>query len=1089
MSRAPPPPHDLTGREAELARAEKLIGRLPVLVLTGVAGVGKTSLALALLERLGRAGARTGLARCGEGAGIGAALDGLADAAGVRVTRAAPLEVRAQAVAEAMDAGPVAVLLDDVHRLPVGALARLLRVLRRHLGRGRLICGARVDLDLLPEERLDYGRIEVGGLPRAPAIAWMRDLLERAGADVPGEDELRALHQRLGGHALLIKLSLGARVRGAVAGGPAVGRDFIEREILAGLPAPARAVLARLACFRLPVPPAALGPGAHGAALGELGRRQLVDADAEGLLHVHDLVREHVLDTLSPAERARQHAACADWLLAAPMASTDPVARVDTVIHHLLEAARPEQALALADETAETAVAGHRNEELLRWGERLSPGGRALPVRLALQLGTTYAREWRMAEAFATLADAERRAGPADRPLCLITRARLSVHVSEWPAVIAAFRELARTAGVSERQLLTVAGDCALAQFRVGSFRAGLGTLRRLRAGAPDLGYVVAGVFGVGCLWLGHTRFSARAFARAERLADEAGVGSWGNACRIYRAYQAVLANGPRQAEGELARARAHITRPLPSERADLDLVGALLDQAAGRVAEALRKLDDLVLRLRETPLGVDSLLAALEARASLRRDAGEMRGAEEDLGECRSLASRHGMRPWRAVALMGRGRLLALRGQNRGARRLLLAAHAFFAAAGIRREQVRALGALSDLALLDGDALSAEESAGQVLNLARAHELAPLEARAQRRLAECAFARGNLALALELGGNAAERAADLGDRRGEVGAGGLLARVLLAEGRATEAAVAAARMAAAAEELGHGRLRDEMRALEAAALQVLGRGNRAAARGRVLRDSPVPWVRAFAARLLGAHDPRRAQLAEPVAVLDPAGAASLAELGASLEGTHAVREVYTSEGHFLVGEIEAGRFRPDGQDIYCDADQDHAFVRGRRVDLALRPVMRDLLCFFLQRPAGVAVDFDTIYRAVWGGAYEPLRHERRVYMSLRRLDALLASLAGERLLRQSAKATWGLREGLRCTLVRRPRPRLLETLNPRQTALLRGLGAGEPVTNASYRQRFKVHRFTATRDLAKLASLGLLTRAGTGRSIRYVLR
>ena len=59
--------------------------------------------------------------------------------------------------------------------------------------------------------------------------------------------------------------------------------------------------------------------------------------------------------------------------------------------------------------------------------------------------------------------------------------------------------------------------------------------------------------------------------------------------------------------------------------------------------------------------------------------------------------------------------------------------------------------------------------------------------------------------------------------------------------------------------------------------------------------------------------------------------------------------------------------------------------------------------------------------------------------------------------------------------------------LNLRQIELLKEMREGEAVDVHAYRQRFAVAEITASRDLARLAALALLTRVGKARATRYV--
>lgn len=71
-----------------------------------------------------------------------------------------------------------------------------------------------------------------------------------------------------------------------------------------------------------------------------------------------------------------------------------------------------------------------------------------------------------------------------------------------------------------------------------------------------------------------------------------------------------------------------------------------------------------------------------------------------------------------------------------------------------------------------------------------------------------------------------------------------------------------------------------------------------------------------------------------------------------------------------------------------------HELRRGsRRVRLATRPVMRQLLYAFLAS-ATRSLTRDEIAGALWSISYEPLRHENTLRSSVRRLRRLLRGIA-----------------------------------------------------------------------------------------------
>ncbi|WP_091654050.1 ATP-binding protein [Micromonospora pallida] len=208
-----PPPVDLIGRDHDLAELTRLLGRdrgTPVVSLVGLAGVGKSALALAVTRQVadqypgGIAGVLVG-----EGSDASCVLSAAAAVFGV--TGPAELVARLTGV-------PTLLLVDAVERAPEAvaeALDRLVRVLPelRVLTTGRHpvgLPGERVwpvpPLDVPPDDK-------AGPDPRAladhPAVRLFTDRLAQVRREPPTPEELPALAalvRRLGGLPLAIEL-------------------------------------------------------------------------------------------------------------------------------------------------------------------------------------------------------------------------------------------------------------------------------------------------------------------------------------------------------------------------------------------------------------------------------------------------------------------------------------------------------------------------------------------------------------------------------------------------------------------------------------------------------------------------------------------------------------------------------------------------------------------------------------------------------------------------------------------------------------------------------------------------------------------
>jgi predicted ATPase/transcriptional regulator with XRE-family HTH domain len=212
-----PPPVQLTGRERDIEEvADLLHGGDGVVSLVGLAGVGKTSLALAVAERVADRfpGGAVGIV-VSDGATDSDVLTATAMVAGVG--RAAELEDR-------LAGAPALLLVDAVERSP-GAVAEALARLLRAAPSLRVLATGRHPIGLADERVWPVSPLEVPPADAAPALAAVAGypavalFLERLGRVRreplgAGEvDALIGLVRRLGGLPLAIEL---AAARGRV---------------------------------------------------------------------------------------------------------------------------------------------------------------------------------------------------------------------------------------------------------------------------------------------------------------------------------------------------------------------------------------------------------------------------------------------------------------------------------------------------------------------------------------------------------------------------------------------------------------------------------------------------------------------------------------------------------------------------------------------------------------------------------------------------------------------------------------------------------------------------------------------------------
>ncbi|HSS02620.1 MAG TPA: ATP-binding protein, partial [Kofleriaceae bacterium] len=322
------PPAVMVGRQSELAWCADAFARRRVLAIYGLAGIGKTSLLLAAAhDQVQRTRATVAYHACAEGERIGDVLGALLAGDRPAVRRVASLRAALDAVVEWARRTPLALCIDDAHRLDEPLLLDVLA----HLGAAPaplwIALASRRQLPL-PEADIDGAVLRLGPLSLDGARALWRDLEERFGPSIARFD---ALDGALRGIPFALRRAF------ATGQGDASGVD------VSGLGQDQAALLAQLCAFRGPVDVARLRPliPERMAALPALLQALLVEVTDTGRVAVHDLVRASVARSARPPTAA-EHRVC----LAFHEGDGDALAR----LHHTIGAEQWAAAVAQIDD-------------------------------------------------------------------------------------------------------------------------------------------------------------------------------------------------------------------------------------------------------------------------------------------------------------------------------------------------------------------------------------------------------------------------------------------------------------------------------------------------------------------------------------------------------------------------------------------------------------------------------------------------------------------------------------------------------------------------------------------------------------------
>ncbi len=316
------------GRDEELARCEALLAVLVsdaspsarALLVAGEAGIGKTTLVRALVDRSRQAGAVAGVGHCVDVSGalpFGPVLEAAYQLAGPDIAlpdTSAPnaLGLLVNAFADLTDRAPAVLVLEDLHWADQYTVDFARAFVRSTRARALLVMTYRSD-DAAPTLRdalVDLRRadgvtlLSLGPLPPAA----LGDLAtRRLGRDLDG-DAMTALFRRSEGNPLYAEEILAAETPGI----PASLGDLLTRHVR-GLSAETRSLVRLAAVGSSIVDVDSLGDVADVEVERlEAGLREALDANVlvrqgAGLAFRHALLRDAVYEDLLPTERVRLH--------------------------------------------------------------------------------------------------------------------------------------------------------------------------------------------------------------------------------------------------------------------------------------------------------------------------------------------------------------------------------------------------------------------------------------------------------------------------------------------------------------------------------------------------------------------------------------------------------------------------------------------------------------------------------------------------------------------------------------------------------------------------------------------------------------
>ncbi|MEW6284369.1 MAG: ATP-binding protein, partial [Candidatus Eremiobacterota bacterium] len=289
----PRPPESFLGREAELSRLGEYFPHRNLFVLKGIAGIGKTSLALAFLR--GRSEPCLYL-QCLSGEGLEELCSELGASLGLQPADMDGGTVREKLLVclKRLNQQNHVLVIDDVHALPGKQLATLIRLFQTYLT-ARVLLISREELPLGPLDRVDIFEEKLERLDPESSIALLEGLFKLHSGQHPAHQEMERMAVAVDGHPLLLKLLAGLwldrrlevdRVT------PETLKPFLASHVLGQVDPEARGVLEVLSLSPVPLalPIVQRCATACEDTVRRLEQRFLLDRQPDGRMRVHQLL-------------------------------------------------------------------------------------------------------------------------------------------------------------------------------------------------------------------------------------------------------------------------------------------------------------------------------------------------------------------------------------------------------------------------------------------------------------------------------------------------------------------------------------------------------------------------------------------------------------------------------------------------------------------------------------------------------------------------------------------------------------------------------------------------------------------------------
>ena len=327
------------GRDSELDRIAHILDESSTtVVIPGIAGIGKTALAVKVVERFTH---RRNLLfhRCQEWDGARAFLEAVGEWLGLlgqtalsdylQGAKAPNPSICSNLILEGLKSTPSLIVIDDVHKIGDEVLVSILRSIAERIDETEesgMVLFTRSFRKVVPETdskgQIISSYLRLDGLDRDASRMLLSSM---PSIDDPGFSHIYALSR---GHPLVLELINRGNLTDSV---HTTLEAFIEKEIFSRLSSEEKTILGAISVFREPIPEEALPELTSAEAIDGLIERGLARRANQDELDVHDLVREFSTRSMDDQIKKDLHRRASEWYARSSMTTEDRIEH----LHHL----------------------------------------------------------------------------------------------------------------------------------------------------------------------------------------------------------------------------------------------------------------------------------------------------------------------------------------------------------------------------------------------------------------------------------------------------------------------------------------------------------------------------------------------------------------------------------------------------------------------------------------------------------------------------------------------------------------------------------------------------------------------------------